>query len=262
MVWHTVKFPALPLALMLFLTLPAAPGFAATDADDIVRDEVQRLGLQTEMPDQRLGPSAGPSSGMSDPNSGPQPETQNPAIHPPTDQPTDKPASPTAPPPTASEAPGIVRYLLWAIVIVGIPVIVWSLRGSLQLVGRSRKIVVQEEGASSPSLEQSNRMTEARLEADDLARQGRYGEAMHLLLLNSLSEMRRQLGISFAISLTSREIVRRVQMPDTGRDSLTAIIRSVERTHFGGEDADQADYSDCRIHFENLKQSLATALAA
>jgi hypothetical protein len=246
-----VKFPALPLALTLFLTLPIGPGFAAPDSDDLVREAVDRLGLQTEMPDQGLG-QTGPSTEMSNPRSGPQTDMRDPQVDAPIDKPVDSPASPAA--------PGFIRYLLWAIVIVGVPVIVWSLRGSLQIIGRSRTIVVQE--AASPSQEQSVRMTEARLEADDLARQGRYAEAMHLLLLNSLGEMRRQLGISFALSLTSREILRRVQLPDIGRHALTAIIRSVERTYFGGEDADQDAYSDCRIHFENLKQSLATVAAA
>jgi hypothetical protein len=243
-VWHTVKFPALPLAVLLLLTLPTNPGLAAPDSDDLVREEVNRLGLQTEMPDQSAAST-----------SKPQTKTQDPAINAPADQPADKRTTFDL-----LEALGFLRYLLWAIVIVGVPGIVWSLRGGLQLIGRSQKIAV-EEGAS-PALEQSNRMTEARLEVDDLARQGRYSEAMHLLLLNSLGEMRRQLGISFAVSLTSREILRRVQLPAAGRHSLTTIIRSVERTHFGGEDADLNDYSDCRIHFEKLKQSLGTALAA
>jgi len=108
---------------------------------------------------------------------------------------------------------------------------------------------------------QSNRMDEAQLEADDLARQGQYGEAMHVLLLKGLNEIRRQLGISFAVSLTSREILRRVQLSDVGRQSLSAIIRSVELTYFGGEDAGQSDYSDCRSNFETLKRSLATVAA-
>jgi hypothetical protein len=242
-----VKFPALPLALTLLVTLllalPVGPGLAAPDSDDLVRETVDRFGLQTEMPDAGAGPSAQTSA----PGSGSRTEMGDSTA----DAPVDKS--------TSLAVPDFVRFLLWGIVIVGVPVIVWSLRGSLRVIGRSRQLVVEE--SASPSLGQSSRMTEARLEADDLARQGRYSDAMHLLLLNSLSEIRRQLGIGFAVSLTSREILRRIQLPDVGRRSLTVIIRSVERTYFGGEDADQDDYSECRVHFENLKQSLATAAA-
>jgi hypothetical protein len=214
-----VKFPFAPFALTLLLA-PINPLFAAVDANDMVRQSADRLGLQTEMPD-----------------------------------------------PVASDhgfnfhiSPELIRFMLWGAVIVGIVVIVWSLRDSLPVISRSRKIIAPEQVPTA--MAQSNRMDEAQLEADDLARQGQYGEAMHVLLLKGLNEIRRQLGISFAVSLTSREILRRVQLSDVGRQSLSAIIRSVELTYFGGEDAGQSDYSDCRSNFETLKRSLATVAAA
>jgi len=268
-----VKFPALPLALTLLLALPIGPGFAEPDSDDLVREAVDRLGLQTELPDPSSGSRIGTPdldprlpTEMPDPSSGPQTATPDLNPRPPTELPDPKsgpraemPAPEVNAPvhePTSHAFPDFIRYLLWGAVIVGILVIAWSLRDSLRVVSRSRKIVAPEH--APPSLEQSKRLEEARVEADDLARQGHYSEAMHLLLLKSLSEIRRQLGVSFAVSLTSREILRRTRLPDIGRQSLTAIIRSVERTYFGGEDADQGDYYDCRSNFENLKQSLAT----
>lgn len=213
-----MKFPFAPFALTLLLA-PINRLFAAVDANDMVRQSADRLGLQTEMPD-----------------------------------------------PVASDhgfnfhiSPELIRFMLWGAVIIGIVVIVWSLRDSLPVISRSRKIIAPEQAPAA--MAQSNRMDEAQLEADDLARQGQYGEAMHVLLLKGLNEIRRQLGISFAVSLTSREILRRVQLSDVGRQSLSAIIRSVELTYFGGEDAGQSDYSDCRSNFETLKRSLATVAA-
>jgi hypothetical protein len=204
---------------LTLLLAPINPLFAAVDANDMVKQSADRLRLQTEMPD-----------------------------------------------PVASDhgfnfhiSPELIRFMLWGAVIVGIVVIVWSLRDSLPVISRSRKIIAPEQAPTA--MAQSNRMDEAQLEADDLARQGHYGEAMHVLLLKSLNEIRRQLGISFAVSLTSREILRRVQLSDVGRQSLSAIIRSVELTYFGGEDAGRNDYSDCRSNFETLKRSLATVAA-
>jgi hypothetical protein len=262
------RFALLPLALALLLALPVGPVFAEPTSDDLVRESVDRLGLQTEMPapiarwgaempDPTMGSrtempdrNLAPRTGMPEQKSEPQAEMPNPAV--------------TAPDhgdhgSTSRDAPGFIRVLLWATVIVGTLVIAWSLRDSLPVIGRSRKIVAPERAPAQPAA--SKRMDAAQVEADDLARQGRYGEAMHVLLLKSLGEIRRQLGTSFAISLTSREILRRVQLPDIGQKSLTAIIRSVERTYFGGKDAGQSDYSDCRSHFETLKHSLATVAA-
>ncbi len=107
----------------------------------------------------------------------------------------------------------------------------WYLRDNLPIFSRSRKIVAGE--AAPAPVSPFSRMEEAQIEADELARQGRYSEAMHLLLLKSLNEIRRNLGINFAVSLTSREILRRIQLSDIGRRALGAIIQSVERSILG-----------------------------
>jgi hypothetical protein len=255
-----VKFALLPFALTLLLALPIRPVFAAADPDDLVREAVQRLGLQTEMPAPKLGrqaeappPSSGPQAEIPSPKLGPQAEMPNPSVSAPDANSQDQESNSQA-------VPDVIRFLLWGAVIAGTLVIVWSLRDSLPVISRSRKIIAPEPAV--PPLTQSNRMEEAQVEADDLARQGHYREAMHLLLLKSLTEIRRQLGTSFAVSLTSREILRRVQLSDIARQSLSAIIRSVERTYFGGGDAGQRDYSDCKTNFETFKRSLTTVGAA
>jgi hypothetical protein len=246
-----VKFLVLPFALTLLVALTIGPASAEPDSADLVKESVARWGLQTELPDANSGPRIGtpnqnvqPPTEMPDPKSGPRTDMSDP--------PLPAPHHGSA----SREVPAFIRVLLWGAVIVGTAVVVWSLRDSLPAFSRSRKTVASAQ--PPPSEAQSSRMEEARIEADDLARQGHYGEAMHLLLLNSLSEIRRQLGTSFAISLTSREILRRVQLPDIARQSLRAIIAAVERTYFRGDDAGQADYSHCRSHFETLKHALAS----
>jgi hypothetical protein len=244
-----VKSLVLPFALTLLMALSVGAASAEPDSGELVRESVARWGLQTELPDPsslRVGTpdqNLPPPTAMPDPKSGPRTDMPDPSITAPVHRSTPR------------DVPQFIRFLLWGAVILGVVVVVWSLRDSMPVISRSRKIVAPEQPPPSPS--QSDRMEEARIEADDLARQGHYSEAMHLLLLNSLSEMRRQLGTSFAISLTSREILRRTKLPDIGRQSLRAIIAAVERTYFGGDDAGQADYSDCRSNFETLKQSLA-----
>jgi hypothetical protein len=97
---------------------------------------------------------------------------------------------------------------------------------------------------------------EAMITADELARQGRFVEAMHTLLLQSLADMRQRLDEQFADSLTSREILRSSRLPDNGRASLREIIAHVEWTYFGHHPAGAADYQVCREKFSELSQAL------
>jgi uncharacterized protein DUF4129 len=92
--------------------------------------------------------------------------------------------------------------------------------------------------------------------ADRLSGEGRFVEAMHMLLLQGLADIRRALGERFADSLTSREILRGARLPAPARTSLRDIIAAVERTYFGGYPAEQSDYAACRRNFEALRSTL------
>ena len=92
--------------------------------------------------------------------------------------------------------------------------------------------------------------------ADDLAGQGRFVEAMHLLLLQTLADLRQRLGVEFANSLTSREILRHTQLSDPNRMLFQDIVARVECCHFGGYPAALADYVACRQSFDALLASV------
>jgi hypothetical protein len=98
--------------------------------------------------------------------------------------------------------------------------------------------------------------------ADRMSRDGNFVEAMHALLLHSLAEIRRQLGVHFADSLTSREILRVARLSATGRTSLREIVTAVEWSYFGAYPAAAADYAACRRHFETLQYALRGGAAA
>jgi hypothetical protein len=104
------------------------------------------------------------------------------------------------------------------------------------------------EGAGDPAAGGAHRPqapAEAMITADELARQGRFVEAMHTLLLQSLADMRQRLDERFADSLTSREILRSSRLPDNGRASLRELIARVELSYFGHHPAGPADYNAC-----------------
>jgi hypothetical protein len=92
--------------------------------------------------------------------------------------------------------------------------------------------------------------------ADDLAGQGRYVEAMHLLLFRAFAELRERHRVNFADSLTSREILRRANLPEAGRASLKDIITRVELSYFGARPAGAQDYGACRRSYDVLMDLL------
>ena len=99
-------------------------------------------------------------------------------------------------------------------------------------------------------------------QADELAARGFFVEAMHLLLLHSLAEIRRRLRLEFADSLTSREILRRARLPEEVTGALRSIVTRVELSYFGGYPASQPDYESCRAGFEALASVLARSMPA
>lgn len=103
---------------------------------------------------------------------------------------------------------------------------------------------------------------EAMINADELARHGRFIEAMHTLLLQALGELRDRLDANFADSLTSREILRHAPLAPPGQQALRDIIARVELTYFGARSADAGDYAACRASYAELAEALAKGDAA
>jgi hypothetical protein len=89
-------------------------------------------------------------------------------------------------------------------------------------------------------------------DADELARAGRYAEAIHTLLLRTLIELVRATRTRVPAALTSREILARVPLVPAARAALDALVAAVEVTHFGDEVPGPADYERCRGEFQRF----------
>lgn len=146
-------------------------------------------------------------------------------------------------------------WLIWVLAAGIVGVVLYSLRNSLPgFISANDEAWVSRSGDPFGAL----RAGENRLAlADDLAGQGRFVEAMHLLLLHCLAEIRRRLAVEFADSLTSREILRSARLPEPGRSALDAIVARVEWTYFGHHPAGRADYDSCRAGAAELTAALA-----
>jgi len=96
-----------------------------------------------------------------------------------------------------------------------------------------------------PDTVRGDRITDPRR----LAVEGRYKDAMHALLLLAVNRLSRRSGVDPARSWTSRELVRRLLLPDRARDALRSLVHAVEVSHFGGADVEAADYDRCLDHY-------------
>jgi hypothetical protein len=151
--------------------------------------------------------------------------------------------------------------LLWVIIAVALGAVLYSFRDMIPLL-RARGGESWAEGEEIGADIARRDLTVVLAAADELAREGRYAEAMHVLLLRGLADIRARLDEPFADSLTSREILRSTRLPERARDSLRDVVGRVEWTYFGEYPAGQEDYAACRVSFNALEQALHRGAAA
>lgn len=89
-------------------------------------------------------------------------------------------------------------------------------------------------------------------EADALAREGRFAEAVHLLLFRSIEDVQERLEGGVPTSLTSREIAGLGSLPERARRALRPIIQVVEHSFFGGRDVDADGWQSARRSYEDF----------
>jgi len=151
--------------------------------------------------------------------------------------------------------------VLWLVVIVGVAVLLYAFRDMIPALRFGRDGAWTPDEADSDEL-QTQPPAIALGAADALALQGRFAEAMHVLLLHALAVIRRRLDEPFADSMTSREILRSRQLPDGLRAPLREVVGRVEWSYFGEHPAADDDYAACRASFAALAQALHGGAAA
>jgi hypothetical protein len=98
-------------------------------------------------------------------------------------------------------------------------------------------------------------------EADQLAAQGQFAEAIHLLLVHGLRRLEVDGMGGIRRAFTAREVLRRSSLPRRAKDLLAVVVAAVEFSHFGGRSADAKIYGDCRTAFLSFTEAAAAAPA-
>jgi hypothetical protein len=115
----------------------------------------------------------------------------------------------------------------------------------------------KDASAQKPAAEPEWRPTTAAArnllrDADALAALGKYGEAVHLILLRSIEHIDLQRPDVVRQALTSREIARLAQLPPAARSTFSGIAQVVERALFAEREISAAEFSQCREAYERF----------
>ena len=172
-----------------------------------------------------------------------------------------EPPTPKAPKPDNDISipipPEIFLYLLIAVLGIALCIVAYHLYGTYAFGRRvSKKVDHPLQVATQPIMRPAGERPLPDLdEIERLARAGAFAEAIHLMLLRALEALRQRLGISWAKSLTSREIARRSELAPTDRSALKMLVGAVEISRFGGQSANEQIYRACLDQYRLIGES-------
>ena len=132
----------------------------------------------------------------------------------------------------------LLRALFWTAVAVGAVLLLAWLRRRLAL--RTRDVA-----APGPAAAPAELRTAPLQAAERLAAEGRFGEAIHALLLRTFEVLARHRRTPLAPSFTSREILERIPVPGEARAALGGLVAAVEVSHFGLARPGEEEYRAC-----------------
>ena len=147
------------------------------------------------------------------------------------------------------------RILLWTVLVVAAGFLGWAVYNRIRhgewrirrLPAATAEIEAVEEWAPE------NEAAQSWLEqADLLARQGQYAEAIHHLLFRSVEDISRRRPNVVRPALTSRELAASQALPARARELFAAIARLVERSLFGGREVGEPDWLSARQSYADF----------
>ena len=150
------------------------------------------------------------------------------------------------------------RIFLWTVLAIALLALAWAIyqrlrHGEWRLPRRRRAKSVdpgpEEEEAWLPEAAPARSWLR---EADALAAQGRYAEAVHHLLFRSIEDIARRRPQLVRPALTSRELAAAEVLPPPARSLFARIAGLVERSLFGGRAVESGDWTAARAAYADL----------
>jgi len=148
----------------------------------------------------------------------------------------------------------VLRVLVWAGAVVG------AVLAAVYVAQRLFPGALGDPALEEPGAEVAPALSDAPLrDAQALAREGRFAEAIHVLLLRTFEQLLRGRGVAVAPGWTSREVLERASYPGHAREALAGLVGAVETCTFAGRPASEEDYRLCADRFRHLATALGSA---
>ncbi len=153
----------------------------------------------------------------------------------------------------------VVQILLWTVIGGLVLAVIWLVitrirEGEWRLTRRrrSRGVRVIADTAEEEWIPDAAQGRAWLQEADALASQGLYAEAVHHLLFRSIEDIQHRRPQVVRPALTSRELAAATGIPGRARELFAAIARLVERSLFGGRDVSADDWATARSTYADF----------
>lgn len=140
-------------------------------------------------------------------------------------------------------------------VAVAVLIVAWLVQSLWQRTGGESQRAQSEAGAGSGEAEPTRELNVE--DANRLAAEGRFGEAIHALLLAAIQHFAARARLEIQPSRTSRELVRLLPLTGDSRPRFNELVMTVERTLFGGEPANAEDFQRNLEQFRALVRRAA-----
>ena len=115
-----------------------------------------------------------------------------------------------------------------------------------------RRKAGEHDSANTVGLAEAGAARALLAEADALAAEGRFAEAVHLLLYRSVEDIEGRRPGLVKPAMTSRDLAEARDLPMVARDAFNRIARAVEISLFGGRSIDAGAWQQCRGAYAEL----------
>lgn len=143
----------------------------------------------------------------------------------------------------------VLKPLFYAMLITAAAWIAWRVGGQLYRRWQEGRDVLPDEEAWRPGAIAARQLLD---EADGLAREGRFGDAAHLLLFRSIEDIDTRRPDLVQPALTSREIARAERLPEAAREAFATIASLVERSLFARRPLDASGWGEARAAYSRF----------
>jgi hypothetical protein len=149
------------------------------------------------------------------------------------------------------------RILLWTVLAAALLAFVLMVYrrirdGAWSLPRRRRAVAVAAEAEEETWSPEAAPARSWLREADALAAQGLYAEAVHHLLFRSIEDIGRRRPRLVRPALTSRELAAAEALPPPARSLFAQIAALVEHSLFGGRPVEAGDWTQARGAYADL----------